>query len=149
MITAVLAMSGCGPVGGQRHLTPLDQSRLTSQLDEVRDAADRGDRSAAGQALDDFTGEVRRLQRARWLDATTARTLLIGAAQARHRLEIELAPPPQPQPAQPAPIPKREPAKPKPSKHPAKQEGEKQHKHKAQDDQGSGHGKEDKGGKGH
>ena len=152
VLAAAIAVAGCGPAGGRRELEPLDRSRLSSQLTEVRDAAGRGDRSAAGEALDDFAGEVRRLQRAGALDGPTARALLLGAEQARDRLAVELGPPPaQTQPVEPAPEPRRKPVTPKPAgrpKPPAKEEPKEENKEdNKQDEGGSGHDKGQKGGK--
>lgn len=151
LLTAALATAGCG--GGSQQLQPIDRSRLSSQLTEVRDAAGRGDRSAARQALDDFVGEVGRLQRAGALDATTAGALLLGARRARARLEVELAPP---APTQPAPTTQSEPPpaqakQPKPAKKPKPEaKAPKQEKKQAKKDKGgSGHDGGSKGGKKH
>ena len=150
LLVAAVAVTGCGPAGGDRRLEPLDRSRLTAQLAEVRDAARSGDRSAAGQALDGFAGEVRRLQRAGTLDGPTARALLLGAERARDRLEVELAPPPQTQPVEPAPEPpRREQTTPKPSQQPKSPAKEQTKKPEEQQESGSGHDKGHKGGKEH
>jgi hypothetical protein len=149
LLAAALAATGCGSASDRRQLEPLDRSRLTSQLGEVRDAAGRGDRSAARQALDDFTGEVRRLQGAGALDGPTAGALLLGAQRARSRLEVELAPPAQTQPTQPPPRPQREQAAPEPRKRPepgAKGQGKKEEK---KEKGGSGDDEGHKGGKKH
>jgi hypothetical protein len=128
LLAAALAAAGCGAAGNGRRLEQLDRSRLSSQLSEVRDAAGRGDRSAARQALDDFTAEVRRLRRAGALDGPTAGALLLGAQRARSQMEVELAPPVQAPPAQPAPQSQpRPPQQPKPGK-------QQPQKHKDQDE---------------
>jgi hypothetical protein len=148
LLAAVLAATGCGSASDRRALEPLDPSRLISQLGEVRDAAGRGDRSAARQALDAFTDEVRRLQGAGALEGPTAGALLLGAQRARSRLEVELAPPAQTQPTQPAPGPQREQAAPEPRKRPepgGKEQGKKEEKEK----NGSGDDEGHKGGKKH
>ncbi|HKG17464.1 MAG TPA: hypothetical protein VKA96_07240 [Solirubrobacteraceae bacterium] len=152
LLTAALAPAACGG-GGSQQLQPIDRSRLSSQLTEVRDAAGRGDRSAARQALDDFVGEVRRLRRAGTLDGPTAAALLLGAQRARDRLEVELAPPaaqpvaPAPQPqVQPEPAQPKPPKKPKPEAEPPKEQ-KKQQENK--DEGGSSHDHGDKGGKKH
>jgi outer membrane biosynthesis protein TonB len=152
VLAAALAAVGCGSASHNRRLEPLDRSRLSSQLSEVRDAAGRGDRSAARQALDDFTAEVRRLRRAGAIDEPTAGALLLGARRARARLEVELAPPVQTQPAQPAPPtpqPAPQPARPKPEKQP-KPVTKEQPKKQEKEEGGSGHHEEGhKGGKKH
>jgi hypothetical protein len=147
LLAAALAATGCGSASDRRQLEPLDRSRLISQLGEVRDAAGRGEGSAARQALDDFTGEVQRLRGAGALDGPTAGALLLGAQRARSRLEVELAPPAQP--TQPAPRPQREQAAPEPRKRPepgAKEQGKKEEK---KEKGGSGDDEGHKGGKKH
>jgi hypothetical protein len=145
LLIAALALAGCG----SQQLAPIDRARLSSQLSEVRDAAGRGDRSAARQALDEFVGEVRRLRRAGGLDGATAGALLLGAQRARARLEVELAPPPPPQPVSPAPQTPPGPAATEPAKKPKPQGPKHEKKQEKKDKGGSDHDQGHKDGKKH
>ena len=121
VVLAAVALGGCG---GEPTLSSGSAEELHSQVAAVREAAGKGDRAGALEALDGLEGEVRDLEDRGSLAQADADSLRRGIGRARRRVRAEVAEPtatpaatatPEPA-ATPEPTATPEPAAPPPAK---------------------------------
>src|SRR4051794_15303496 len=89
----VLAAAALGGCGGGESLSAKSADRLHAQVAAVRDAAGKGDRAGALDALDAMERRVRGLRAAGSLAAADADALRRGIGRARRRVRVEIAEP--------------------------------------------------------
>jgi hypothetical protein len=98
-----LALSGCG--GEEPTLSTGSADELHAQVSAVRDAAGKGDRDAALEALDGLAARVRELESGASLAEADADALRRGIGRAKRRVRQEVAAPAPAATATPSPTP--------------------------------------------
>jgi hypothetical protein len=97
VVLAVAALAGCG---GDPTLTASRADELHARVAAAREAAGKGDRDGALEALDGLEADVRDLEAGGSLAEADADALRRGVGRARRRVRAELAEPtPEPEAA--------------------------------------------------
>ena len=120
VVLAAVALGGCG---GEPTLSAGSADDLHGQVAAAREAASKGDRTGALEALDGLEADVRDLQNGGSLTKADADALRRGIGRARRRVRADAAeatptaeptatPTPTPTPTATAAPPKAKPAKP-------------------------------------
>ena len=94
VVLAAVALGGCG--GAEPTLSQSTAEELHAEVAAVREAAEKGDRAAALEALDGMESEVRDLLAGGSLAQADADALRRGIGRARRRVRAEVA---EPEPA--------------------------------------------------
>ena len=90
VVLAVVVVGGCG---GEPTLSSDSADALHAQVAAVREAADKGDREAALEALDGLADQVRDLEAGGSLAKADADALRRGIGRAKRRVRAEVAEP--------------------------------------------------------
>ena len=90
VVLAAVAVGGCG---GDPTLSSSSAKELKAQVDAVREAASKGDRAAALEALDGMAGQVEDLESGGSLANADADALRRGIGRAKRRVRAEIAEP--------------------------------------------------------